>query len=199
METAATALGVRPGASTDEVRKAFHRVALRCHPDKVCADEKEAASAKFRMAHHAYELLLSGAQGGARTSAASSAASSTATGAASKTADSATSNVSGSGVAIASVSKTTAQVCTECGSAEKVMWMGCGMYMCPRCRQMAMDSIRSATSKIIRPTSQKDCWHQKQDVQRRAKGGRGRDRHGKQHAQQPSKGYAAKGRHKGKW
>ena len=54
------ALGVDRSASDAEVRRAFHAVALRCHPDKLEGlppPERARAEAAFSVAREAYEQL----------------------------------------------------------------------------------------------------------------------------------------------
>lgn len=48
-------LEVFPGSSTDEIRKAYRRLALKYHPDKTHGDE--ALAKKFIEVHAAYEIL----------------------------------------------------------------------------------------------------------------------------------------------
>ena len=48
-----TVLGVRAGASEAEIRGAYRRLALECHPDKPGGDED-----RFKVVLQAYELLL---------------------------------------------------------------------------------------------------------------------------------------------
>jgi len=48
-------LGVNKSASDDEVKKAFHKLAVKYHPDKNPGDKE--AEAKFREANEAYEVL----------------------------------------------------------------------------------------------------------------------------------------------
>ncbi|KTW29666.1 hypothetical protein T552_00875 [Pneumocystis carinii B80] len=50
-------LGVNPEASQVEIKKAFHKVALHNHPDKVQESEREEASIRFREAQDAYDIL----------------------------------------------------------------------------------------------------------------------------------------------
>jgi molecular chaperone DnaJ len=45
-------LGVNKGASADEIKKAFRRLAIQYHPDKEGGDE-----AKFKEVNEAYEVL----------------------------------------------------------------------------------------------------------------------------------------------
>ncbi|KAK3161234.1 hypothetical protein QOZ80_1BG0074240 [Eleusine coracana subsp. coracana] len=52
-------LGVQPGASAAEIRAAYHRLAMRWHPDKVAhgrADPEE-AKGRFQQIHEAYQVL----------------------------------------------------------------------------------------------------------------------------------------------
>ncbi|CAE8630365.1 unnamed protein product, partial [Polarella glacialis] len=48
-------LGVPVGASAAEVRRAFFKIARRCHPDKCNAP---GAAERFRRAHGAFEVLV---------------------------------------------------------------------------------------------------------------------------------------------
>lgn len=48
-------LGIRQNASKDEVKKAYHKLALRYHPDKNKASDAED---KFRNLNEAYEVLI---------------------------------------------------------------------------------------------------------------------------------------------
>jgi molecular chaperone DnaJ len=50
-------LGVSRGASGDEIKKAYRKLALKYHPDRVAESEKNAASDKFKEATEAYEVL----------------------------------------------------------------------------------------------------------------------------------------------
>ncbi|RLM92601.1 chaperone protein dnaJ 6-like [Panicum miliaceum] len=57
-------LGVHPGASAAEIRAAYHRLAMRWHPDKIAsgraaADPARAEEAKtrFQKIHEAYQVL----------------------------------------------------------------------------------------------------------------------------------------------
>ena len=45
-------LGISPGASDDEIKKAFRKAAVQHHPDKEGGDE-----AKFKEINEAYEVL----------------------------------------------------------------------------------------------------------------------------------------------
>ena len=49
-------LGVQRGASEDQVKKAFKKLAIRFHPDKN-QDNPEEAKVKFQMIANAYETL----------------------------------------------------------------------------------------------------------------------------------------------
>ena len=50
-------LGVPKTASGTEIKKAYRRMALKHHPDKVPAEEREKASEKFKQITEAYEVL----------------------------------------------------------------------------------------------------------------------------------------------
>lgn len=58
-ETLYERLGLSRSASAREIKKAWHLLALKLHPDKVegSAADKEAATAKFKAAAEAYEVL----------------------------------------------------------------------------------------------------------------------------------------------
>ena len=61
LESARNILGVRTGASQDEIRKAYHNLAQKYHPDKVShlADEfKVIAENKMKEINAAYKLLI---------------------------------------------------------------------------------------------------------------------------------------------
>lgn len=49
-------LGLQPGASPEDIRKAYRRLALRWHPDKN-PDGKEEAEKRFKQVSEAYEVL----------------------------------------------------------------------------------------------------------------------------------------------
>lgn len=58
-------LGVRPGASAAEIRAAYHRLAIRWHPDKVAGGRvdparAEEAKTRFQQIHEAYQVLSDG-------------------------------------------------------------------------------------------------------------------------------------------
>lgn len=60
LEAAYKVLGVAPDATDDEVRKAYRRMALQYHPDKVANlgdDVKAAAEKKFKELGHAKDLI----------------------------------------------------------------------------------------------------------------------------------------------
>ncbi|RMZ78482.1 hypothetical protein DV737_g3879, partial [Chaetothyriales sp. CBS 132003] len=44
-------------ASAAEIRKAYHKIALKSHPDKVPADQRDEAEVRFKAAGQAYEIL----------------------------------------------------------------------------------------------------------------------------------------------
>jgi curved DNA-binding protein CbpA len=48
-------LEIHPGASTEEIKKAFRRVALNCHPDRTFQNRE--AEERFKEANHAYSIL----------------------------------------------------------------------------------------------------------------------------------------------
>ncbi|KTW26854.1 uncharacterized protein T551_03316 [Pneumocystis jirovecii RU7] len=50
-------LGVNPEASQTDIKKAFHKLALHNHPDKVSESERENASIRFREVQDAYDVL----------------------------------------------------------------------------------------------------------------------------------------------
>jgi molecular chaperone DnaJ len=50
-------LGVSRSASEDEIKKAYRKLALKYHPDRVAEAEKKTASEKFKEATEAYEVL----------------------------------------------------------------------------------------------------------------------------------------------
>ena len=51
-------LGVERSATDDELKKAFRRLAMKCHPDR-CPDDPKAQD-KFKEAKEAYEVLCDG-------------------------------------------------------------------------------------------------------------------------------------------
>ena len=53
-------LGVSPGASKDEVKKAYRREALKWHPDRHDGPGKQEAEAKFKRISEAYSNITSG-------------------------------------------------------------------------------------------------------------------------------------------
>ncbi len=53
-------LGVSRSASEDEIKKAYRKLALKYHPDRVLEPEKKQASEKFKEATEAYEVLGDG-------------------------------------------------------------------------------------------------------------------------------------------
>ena len=59
-ESAYKVLGIEPTATDDEVRKAYKRMALKYHPDKVATlgeDVQKAAEEKFKKVQEAYEII----------------------------------------------------------------------------------------------------------------------------------------------
>ena len=53
-------LGVQKGAASDEVKKAYRRMAMKYHPDKVShlgEDFKKVAHEKFRKVQEAYDRI----------------------------------------------------------------------------------------------------------------------------------------------
>ncbi|KAH3671681.1 hypothetical protein OGAPHI_000386 [Ogataea philodendri] len=51
-------LGVDSSASSGEIRRAYRKLALQFHPDKVAEDERETAEIKFKEISGAYEVLI---------------------------------------------------------------------------------------------------------------------------------------------
>ena len=67
-------LGVRPGASADELKRAYRREAMKWHPDRHPEGAaKAAAEKKFKLVSEAYQALSGGAAGGHRSGGGSSA------------------------------------------------------------------------------------------------------------------------------
>jgi len=60
MSTYHDILGVNPGASQEEIKNAFRRRALECHPDQADEGEKEAAQQEFVRVRKAFEILSNG-------------------------------------------------------------------------------------------------------------------------------------------
>ena len=52
-----TILGVKRDADEGEIKKAYRRLAMKHHPDRVASGEKEAAEEKFKEITEAYEVL----------------------------------------------------------------------------------------------------------------------------------------------
>jgi len=50
-------LGVCKDATETEIKKAFKKQAIKCHPDKVSIEEREVAEAKFKELNEAHEVL----------------------------------------------------------------------------------------------------------------------------------------------
>ncbi|NWV74356.1 DNJC9 protein, partial [Dasyornis broadbenti] len=50
-------LGVRRGASPQEIRRGYHRASLRLHPDRVPPEEKEEATHRFQILGKVYAVL----------------------------------------------------------------------------------------------------------------------------------------------
>lgn len=50
-------LGVHPGASQEEIKNAFRRRALECHPDRADDGQKEEAEQEFIRVREAFEIL----------------------------------------------------------------------------------------------------------------------------------------------
>ncbi|EGV63230.1 DnaJ-like protein xdj1 [Yamadazyma tenuis] len=51
-------LGVTSSADSSAIKKAYRRLALQYHPDKVTEHEREEAEIKFKEVSHAYEILI---------------------------------------------------------------------------------------------------------------------------------------------
>jgi len=60
MSTYHDILGIRPGASQEEIKQAFRRRALECHPDQAEEGKKEAAQQEFLRVREAFEALSEG-------------------------------------------------------------------------------------------------------------------------------------------
>jgi len=66
-------LGVRPGASADELKRAYRREAMKWHPDRHKEGAaKAAAEKKFKLVSEAYQALSGGGGGGNRSGGGSS-------------------------------------------------------------------------------------------------------------------------------
>lgn len=50
-------LGVAPDSDESKIKKAYYQAALRCHPDKRPASEREAAEGEFKSISNAYQVL----------------------------------------------------------------------------------------------------------------------------------------------
>ncbi|XP_058697352.1 dnaJ homolog subfamily C member 9 [Poecile atricapillus] len=50
-------LGVRRGATPQEIRRGYHRVSLRLHPDRVPPEQKEEATRRFQILGKVYAVL----------------------------------------------------------------------------------------------------------------------------------------------
>lgn len=50
-------LGVNKGASLDEIKKAYRKLAMKYHPDRVASEEKKSAEEKFKEISEAYAVL----------------------------------------------------------------------------------------------------------------------------------------------
>lgn len=50
-------LGLQKGASADEVKKAYRKMAMKWHPDKN-TDKKEEAERRFKQIAEAYDVLV---------------------------------------------------------------------------------------------------------------------------------------------
>ena len=50
-------LGVKRDADEAEIKKAYRRLAMQYHPDRVAAGDKKAAEEKFKEITEAYEVL----------------------------------------------------------------------------------------------------------------------------------------------
>ncbi|EPZ33929.1 DnaJ-domain-containing protein [Rozella allomycis CSF55] len=50
-------LGVSPAATVEDIRKAYRKLALEWHPDKVRPELREEANVKFKLISEAYEIL----------------------------------------------------------------------------------------------------------------------------------------------
>jgi hypothetical protein len=68
MSTYHDILGVSPGASQEEIKHAFRRRALECHPDQADEGDKEEAQKEFLRVREAFEILSGDEDGWARRS-----------------------------------------------------------------------------------------------------------------------------------
>lgn len=50
-------LGVSPTANAGEIKRAYHKKSLACHPDKNPPERQEEASREFQEVGHAFEIL----------------------------------------------------------------------------------------------------------------------------------------------
>ncbi len=55
-------LGLAKNASEDEIKKAYRKLSMKFHPDRVSAEEKAEAEVKFKEMKEAYEVLSNGQQ-----------------------------------------------------------------------------------------------------------------------------------------
>jgi DnaJ-class molecular chaperone len=56
MDNAYLVLGIKPGASKKEIKRAYRKMAKRLHPD---VNQSREAEEKFKKIHRAYEFLIS--------------------------------------------------------------------------------------------------------------------------------------------
>src|SRR6185436_18555281 len=53
-------LGLTKGATEDDIKKAYRKLAMKHHPDRNQGDESKKAEEKFKEAKEAYEMLSDG-------------------------------------------------------------------------------------------------------------------------------------------
>eukprot|EP00928_Gymnodinium_smaydae_P088631 TRINITY_DN7269_c0_g1_i1.p1 TRINITY_DN7269_c0_g1~~TRINITY_DN7269_c0_g1_i1.p1 ORF type:complete len:377 (-),score=36.64 TRINITY_DN7269_c0_g1_i1:93-1142(-) len=127
-------LGVRPGATVDEIRKAYYRAALKHHPDK--SDSPE-ASIRFRQVKEAYDVLMARARPSSSSATASA-----------KAAASSSATASAKAAAKPERENTSTDCCSGCGvRGSDLFWVGGSLRLCAKCRSNWLDSARATKPK----------------------------------------------------